>query len=172
MPAVKPTRLARRWGSWACVWCVVFAVLHVYWAVGGTVGLASSAGRELAARRPVAFVLLGLWGTAVLLLVGALLGAELARRRPRRGLRKVLQLAGWSVAAALLLRGVGIELLLVTGVVGVRSSVGSSEAHWSLLLWNPWFIVGGVAFGLAARQSQRSEARPVDNNEAASRGDR
>nr|CTQ96950.1 hypothetical protein [Kibdelosporangium sp. MJ126-NF4] len=40
-------------------------MLHIYWAVGGEAGLASSAGVDLATRRPLGFVLLGLWGLIV-----------------------------------------------------------------------------------------------------------
>jgi len=57
----------------AAAWCAVFAAVHLFWAVGGTAGLASSAGQGLAERRPADFVVFGLFGVAALLLAGIVL---------------------------------------------------------------------------------------------------
>jgi len=43
----------------AVAWCCVFAAAHLFWAVGGSAGLASPAGADLAARRPAASSLSG-----------------------------------------------------------------------------------------------------------------
>lgn len=146
---IPPAR-TRRYAYLASTWCVVFAALHLYWAIGGNLGLASSAGVDLAARRPLPFVLVGLWGTATLLLVGAAFSAALGRGRLRGGLRRVALLACWLVGATLLARGVALQLVLATGAGGLASSVGPSQTRWSLVLWNPWFMLGGVAFLLTA----------------------
>ncbi|WP_299952516.1 DUF3995 domain-containing protein [uncultured Modestobacter sp.] len=139
----------RRWGWVAAGWAVAFAVLHVFWALGGSVGLASSAGDRLAAERPGWFVAGGLWGVAVLLLVAAGLAVALARARRRR----LLVLAGAAVGLLLLLRGVGIEVLLLSGAYDGNAAMSDAQRHWSLVLWNPWFVLGGLAFLLAARRS-------------------
>lgn len=55
---------SRRWGYVAAGWATLFAALHFFWALGGSAGLATSAGVELATERPD-------W---VLLLSGALDG--------------------------------------------------------------------------------------------------
>jgi hypothetical protein len=147
--AAGPTH-APRYAYFAFLWCGAFAALHVYWAVGGGVGLASSAGVDLATRRPPLFVLAGLWGTALLLLLGAALTAALARGRPRGRLQRVAVLAVWLGGIVLLARGVVLQLVLMTGASGVAPSVGESEVHWSLILWNPWFMLGGILFLLTA----------------------
>jgi hypothetical protein len=144
------------WACLACGWCVVFAGVHVYWAVGGNAGLASSAGSALAAERPLSFVLLGLWGTAVLLAAGAVFCAGLARWRPRGRTKLAMAVVGWLVGALLLARGLLLEIVLSTGAGGVAASVGPAESHWSLALWNPWFIAGGVFLLLAAYRFQRA----------------
>ncbi len=144
----------------AFMWCVAFATLHVYWAVGGSVGLASSAGADLATRRPPVFVLVGLWGTALLLLLGALFSAALARGRPRGRLRRVALLACWLVGTTLLVRGVVLQLVLATGAGRIASSVGPFQTRWSLVLWNPWFTLGGVAFLLTAHHFGRLGRAP------------
>jgi hypothetical protein len=33
---------------------------------------------------------------------------------------------------------------------------GRRETHWSLILWNPWFIAGGALLLLAAYRFQRT----------------
>jgi hypothetical protein len=131
-------------------------VAHIYWAIGGDVGLASSAGIDLAARRPDAFVLLGLWGVALMLLVGAAFSVGLARWRSPSGLRRGMVVLGWLVGTVLLARALLLELVLLTGAGGVASSVGPLETRWSLILWNPWFALGGLALILATRQFQRT----------------
>lgn len=144
-----------RYAYLAFIWCGAFAALHVYWAVGGRVWLASSAGVDLATRRPALFVMAGLWGAALLLLLGAALSAALARGRPRGRLQRVAVIAGWLVGTVLLARGVVLQLVLVTDAGGVASSVGPSEVHWSLILWNPWFMLGGILFLLTAHRFGR-----------------
>jgi hypothetical protein len=147
---------ARIWGQLACAWCVIFAAVHLYWATGGDAGLASSAGTALATRRPLSFVLSGLWGTALLLLMGAVLSAGLAHWRLHGGLRRGTAILGWLAGTVLVARGLLLEVVLLSGAGGVASSVGPLETHWSLILWNPWFVAGGLLLLLAARQFQRA----------------
>ena len=130
----------------AAAWCIAFAVLHLFWALGGSAGLASSAGRDLAARRPASFVIFGLYGVAVaLLLAAAVIGVATIDGPHRRRRRAAVVLVG-VVGAGLLLRGVALELLLATNAAGLRRQVGPLEAHWSQILWNPWFALGGILF--------------------------
>jgi hypothetical protein len=151
-----PVPAMRVWAYLGCAWCAVFAALHIYWAAGGSIGLASSAGTDLATRRPPSFVLLGLWGVALLLLAGAAFSAGLAHWRPQRnGLRRGMVILGWLVGVVLLARGLLLEVVLLTGAGGVASAVGPLETRWSLILWNPWFAVGGVVLILATHQFQR-----------------
>jgi hypothetical protein len=144
--------LGRRWGVLAAAWAVLFAALHMFWALGGSTGLASSAGTDLAAERPGWFVVAGLWGVAVLLLVAAALALTLARGPHRRA----LVLAGGAVGLFLLTRGLGIQVLMLAGAYDGNAAIGPEQRHWSLLLWNPWFVVGGVAFLLAALSGART----------------
>ncbi|WP_370422832.1 DUF3995 domain-containing protein [Streptomyces sp. QH1-20] len=148
----KPSTL---WGRIACWWAVAFAGLHFYWAVGGDVGLSVSAG-PLATERPLWFVVAGLWGVGALCLLGALLAWLLAHSRLRGVPARLARWLGWGASALLLARGIGIEvLLLTTGTAHLDSSVSASQRAWTLALWNPWFIAGGLAFGLAALRSGR-----------------
>lgn len=142
---------SRWWGRAAASWAGLFALVHLYWALGGSVGLAESAGRTLAQERPLGFVLTGLYGVALALAVAAALGLLLTRDRSPR----LLPLCGFTVSAVLLLRAGVVEALLLTDAGYGGGDIGAAQRFWSLVLWNPWFLVGGVLFGFAAAGARR-----------------
>lgn len=147
---------SRRWGDVATAWATLFAVLHLYWALGGAWGLAESAGPRLAADRPGWFVALGLYGVAGLLLVAAGAGLILSRGVlvGRRG--RALPLLGAGIAAVLTFRAIGVHVLLLADAGYGRGAISGAQRSWTLVVWNPWFFLGGVAFGLAAWAARRS----------------
>jgi hypothetical protein len=51
----------------------------------------------------------------------------------------------------LLVRGISVEALLLADPAGRVAQVGPEQRLCTLLLWNPWFLLGGLTFGLAAR---------------------
>lgn len=124
----------------AMTWCVVFALLHLFWAFGGSTGLASSAGGDIAYRRPTTFVVFGLYGVAAVLLVGAVLLRIAVEMQPGKRRAATLILL-FGVGVALALRGIGLEAVLATNIGGVRELVGPLETRWSQILWNPWFAL-------------------------------
>ncbi|MFJ9406839.1 DUF3995 domain-containing protein [Streptomyces sp. NPDC101393] len=144
----------RWWGRGACAWAVAFAGLHFSWALGGGWGLIVSAG-PLAEERPGWFVTVGLWGVGMLCLVGGALGWLLARRSPRGPAGRTIKALGRCACAVLLVRGIAVEVLLLTDAAGQGIDVSPEQRRWTLLLWNPWFLVGGLVFGLAARECTR-----------------
>lgn len=134
---------------------MLFTAVHLYWALGGQHGLASSAGAQLAAQRPLWFVAVGLWGVAVALLTGAGFSIGLTRWRCRGRMRRVIAALGWLGGGLLLVRGLLLEVVLATGSGGVPDAVDAAETHWSLVLWNPWFMLGGVLVLIATYQFTR-----------------
>ncbi|WP_217712232.1 DUF3995 domain-containing protein [Streptomyces sp. NA02950] len=158
------TKSVWQWEYAACSWALIFAAAHFYWAVGGDAGLSVSAGQQLATARPLWFVLVGLWGVGTLCLVGALLAWLLAQPRPRGAARRILRCLGWGLAFVLLTRGIAVEFLLLTDVTHLDSSVSAGQRFWTLALWNPWFIVGGLAFGMSALKAVRREPSPRAGN--------
>jgi hypothetical protein len=139
--------------SAAALWCAMFACLHLSWAFGGSIGLASSAGSSLASRRPAAFVIFGLYGVALLLLIGIAIIAVMRGPRVSRRQRRVLATLVAVVGAALVVRGGALEALLALDAGGIRKTVGPLETRWSLMLWNPWFVLGGAFFIVSAIQA-------------------
>jgi hypothetical protein len=144
-----------RWGDLACGWALVFAAAHFYWAAGGGIGLDVSAGAALSASRPLWFLLVGLIGVGALLVFGAGVAflLEHSARWPRR-----LALLGWTAGVILLLRGVGLEVLMAIGVVHAGEGISVGQITWTWLLWNPWFMLGGLCFIAATAQRGRRTA--------------
>ena len=143
----------------AVAWCCVFATAHVFWAVGKSAGLASSAREDLAARRPGALVILGPWGVAGVLLLAAVGIVAVGTRQCDA---RVARIGAWTIGVTgpgLLVRGIALEVLLATETAGIRAAVGPLETRWSLILWNPWFVLGGaVLIATATQILQRSRA--------------
>lgn len=141
----------RRWALAACAWALIFAAASFYWAAGGTF-LADTIGGELERRgraREPAFVAT-LWVTGVLKVVGGLLALALLRPwRGRRALAWVLGVGGALTA----LYGVALMVqhgLMAAGVLS-RGDLEPGEVRWHLLLWDPFWLLGGVLFLQAAR---------------------
>ena len=159
MPVGDPTQVKRPgraaakrrlpWGYLAASWALLFALLHLFWALGGSWLLASSAGATLAEDRPTWFVIGGLWGVAVVLVVGAAIGVALARRLVGGRAGRLASMVSCVGGACLILRGVAVQVVLLTDAGGVASNVGEQQTRVSLVLWNPWFVLGGLFFAAA-----------------------
>ncbi len=145
-------------GHLAAAWALLFALLRVYWAVGGSRLLASSAGPALAENRPTWFVVLGLWGVAVVLLAGAALEVTIARHLIGGRAARPWAFLSCLVGACLLVRGLAVEVVLLTDTGNIASNVGESQTRMSLLLWNPWFVVGGLLFVAAGVEGRRARS--------------
>ncbi len=108
------------------------------------------------------FVLIGLYGPALALLSSvAVLGFASTARRSIR-LRRAATTQVGVVGIGLVLRGVVLEVLLGWNVGGLAKQVGPLETHWSLILMNPWFTLGGALFVATAIRLRRegTYARP------------
>ncbi len=143
--------MSRWWAYLAAAWATVFAGLHFFWALGGEAGLEVSAGERLASERPAWFVAGGLWGVGLLCLAGAAVALGLSRRGVH-GLRwRALRWLGVGIGGLLLVRGLLVEMLLLAGASAV-GAVGAAQEFWTLVLWNPWFVLGGALFAPAAHR--------------------
>ncbi len=146
------------WAGYAAgVWAVVFTAMSFWWAlslswplggaaVAGTIG----GGIVEAARTREAWLVAALWGTGVLKAAGAALALATVqpwgRLIPQGLLRGVL----WTAGGGMVLYGglgMAVDGLRAAGLV---STTSASVARWHFLLWDPWWLLGGVLFVAAA----------------------
>jgi hypothetical protein len=145
-----------RWPGYAAsAWAFTFAAVSFYWALGGTVGLATlgTTLHALALARDPTAIAVGGWGAGVAKLLGGLLPLALlsCRRLPlsRRALRALAAAGGAGMA---LYGGASLvqHVLMLTGVIALPAGLGPLGARWHLWLWDPWWLLGGLLFLLAA----------------------
>lgn len=150
-------------GYAACVWAFAFAAVSFYWAAGGTVG-ADTIGpalTSLALARDPEFIAI-LWATGVLKVIAGLFALTLIPPWGRRIPRWLPLLAGWSTGVALMAYGVASfvqHALMLTGIIGTPEGLGAVAARWHLLLWDPWWLLGGILFAVAAWHHGRATLR-------------
>ncbi len=147
-----------RWPAYAAAaWSFVFAAMSFYWAAGGTAGV-ETLGNEierLSEERDSGFVA-EVWATGALKVAGGLLA--LATLRPAWGYisGRALRIAVWVAGGLLTLYGAANLIqhgLMKAGAVDTPSGLGSEAATWHLVLWDPWWLLGGILFLLAAREA-------------------
>jgi len=143
------------WSGVTCAWSLTFAAPHFYWALGGRSGLgveALAADEALGQSWFFAYNLL----SGVLAIAGAALAVMLLRVAARRErTARVLRAAAWAACVTLSLRGVvGITDLAFQFARGVMDSPPI------LVAIEPWFVVGGMLFGVLAARTRNYANRP------------
>ena len=152
-PASGPAFRSAMWAGYAaCIWALVFAAISFYWAAGGTAGSETIGPAITDMARDPAFIAV-LWGTGALKVLGGLLALALVRPWGRVLPRWGLLAAAWSGGILMALYGAASwvqEGLMVGGVIRTPAGLGHTAALWHVLLWDPWWLLGGILFILAA----------------------
>jgi hypothetical protein len=142
----------------AAAWAFAFAAISAYWALGGTVGvktIAADIGRVALANDPR---VVGV--TAAAKAIAGLLVLSLARPWGHLLPRWLRLAAVWIAGAVFALYGVANLIDHGRMVAGLRATpeiLGERAARWHLLLWDPWWLLGGVLFLVAAWQARKGE---------------
>lgn len=160
MPTGRPHG-GRRWAAYAtAAWAFAFAALSFHWALGGQLSLGTQA-RSIRDQIDDPEFVAVLWATGALKVVAGLIALALVRPFGRRIPRPFLAVGVWTTAMLLLLYG-GLgwvqALLWEIGMVDIPAAVGADAARWKLALWDPFWLLGGVLFLVAALQFRRSES--------------
>ncbi len=157
-PIVRSRRA--KWAAYAAAaWAFVFAAMSFYWAAGGTAG-ADTIGTTItdpALARDPGFVAI-LWGTGALKALGGLLALALIRPWGRVIPRWMLLAAAWIGGVFMVLyagANLAVRGLMALGVIATPESMRSAAAQWHLLLWDPWWLLGGALFVAAAWSAGR-----------------
>lgn len=142
-------RLTTRVGYMACAWAVLFILPHIYWAIGGTAGLAG---------HPMKGALLYINLVAIPLLLIAAVVALAAVQSWGQAISRWLLIV--------LLWGIGI-VLTVRGTIGLVQRIFSISAIWHqpilALFADPWFILGGMLFNIVAWNYSRQPKKTLDD---------
>jgi uncharacterized ion transporter superfamily protein YfcC len=145
--SLRRTQLIAWAGYAACAWMLLITAVHVYWATGGTVGLPPDVTVSMNRMLFVIDIV------AIPLSVGgALLALALVRPLGQRERvpRRLLLAAGWSVCALMVLHAAPtlIEGGLMT--VGILTTNLTPHDRFSLFVYEPWWLLGGLLFSIAA----------------------
>jgi len=141
-------------GYAAFAWGLIFALISFYWGCGGTIGLDTVGGSiERLAREHSASILVAVWVTGLLKLVGAVLALALVRPWGSKLPRRLVTLLGWTAAVLLTLYGgtlVAADALAVTGAIKPRTPIARVPLLWHLWVWDMSFLIWGLLFASAA----------------------
>jgi Protein of unknown function (DUF3995) len=143
---------------------VLFAAVSAYWALGGT-WLLGTVGGSLAkaGRRRDGGLIAVLWLTVVLKLVAAALGLAVVYRCRSRLFRWpwLIPVLAWTAAVILTAYGAVLTfvgLLLQAGVLSIPADADHHALRWHAFLWDPWFLIWGVALTTALVQHRGARA--------------
>ncbi|WP_294084990.1 DUF3995 domain-containing protein [Sphaerobacter sp.] len=162
--ALSPPRTSRSWldraGYAASAWALIFSAQSFYHAAGGTAGaetIGPAIAEHVLAREPLWVA--AMWITGGLKVAAALLGLALVRPWGRHLPRWLLLVAGWGAVAVMAVYEGAASLaqhaLMVAGVIDIPAGLGPTAARWHLALWDPWWLLGGILFGVATWRYQR-----------------
>jgi hypothetical protein len=147
-------------GYAAATWAFIFSLQSFYYAAGGTAGAETfppSMVQPVQARDPTWVAIM--WATGALKVIAGVLALALVQAWGRKLPRWLLLAAGWGATALLgLYEGAASwvqHALMVAGAIDIPAGLGRTSAYWHLLLWDPWWFLGGVLFGLATWHYQR-----------------
>ena len=136
----------------AALWAFAFAVLSFYWALGGNWLLDTQSEQILALSRERWFLaIVGL--TGLLKAAAGFVALSLVQSWGDTfpfGLRRF---GAGAIGAFLLLYGganLTVRALMALGILATPATMATPQATWHLVLWDPFFVLGGVLFLLCA----------------------
>lgn len=161
--SAAPTGRSRSlaWAGYAaCAWAFLFSAQSFYYAAGGAAGATTwppAIAQGVLDRDPTWVAIM--WGTGALKVIAGLLALALVRPWGRLVPRWPLLIAAWGAAAVMAVyEGAASwvqHALMVAGVIGIPAGLGATAARWHLLLWDPFWLIGGILFAAAAWSYQR-----------------
>jgi Protein of unknown function (DUF3995) len=140
----------RTWvGYGAALWALIFAALHVAWAMGFYVGLDQPSARQAFQRRWFLVYDLIAAGLCVLALAVAL---ALVQKWDSQLPYSLLRMLAWGGTALLALRG-GAGIAQDVYVAAFKKTLPGAAAFWDV-----WFCLGAMLFGISVWQFRRASS--------------
>ncbi|WP_104482429.1 DUF3995 domain-containing protein [Actinokineospora auranticolor] len=132
-------------------WAFAFAAVHVYWAVGGSLGLPP--GLSVRGNTPL-FVIDVI--AVPMCVAGGVLALALVRPFGARLARKPLLVGAWGMSVLCLVHSVPAVLQAALLLVSGDADTLTAPERFSFFGYEPYWFVGGVLTGLAAFGYQRA----------------
>ena len=159
---IRPEQSNRQspWAGYlASVRGLAFAAISFYWGAGGTLGVDTVWGSLGMSPAQHAVLVLAVWVTGLLKVLGALLALALVTRWGTRLPSRPRAVLGWAAAGLLKLYG-GVNVIAValtaSGIVKPTQPVDWKPLLWHLYVWDMSFLIWGILFGLAALHFTRT----------------
>ncbi|MGP4080490.1 DUF3995 domain-containing protein [Pseudalkalibacillus sp. R45] len=131
------------------IWSIAYMLPHLYWALGGTIGM--SLLKESVAE--AAFWEMINWVATGFLTAAGFVGIAFIYLRKQKVISWLLlgiALFGCSIATSHGIYGIFYRIFQITGVVELESGSFNFNEHsfvvWDLLLFEPWFMIEGILF--------------------------
>ena len=162
------------WVAWAAVvLAFAFAAVSLVWALGSTAGLDTLGGTiERRARAGDPVLLAANLVALVLKVLGGVLALALVQPWGRRLPRRLLLTLGWLGASVLVLYGLlqtTSVALVALGVVVPAEPLSDRALTWRLFLWEPWFLLWGLALAGATLRRQRLSSQRTSRRNRSTR---
>lgn len=137
---------------------LMHAAISVYWALGGT-WLLDTIGGALEARGRAGdpLLLTVIWGTVGLKLITAIVGLLAVSPEVIGFWRRIVRFIAWSAAAILVAYGgvlTLVGLLVQASVIPIEPDADQAALAWHAYVWDPWFLLWGLALGSALWRSR------------------
>jgi hypothetical protein len=155
--AVGPVRAA----SLALLaWSMLYALIHLYWGLGGDYGLFAL---KPSAPEEDIWIAANLFAFGLIAFAGGLgFALERARRLPARAVLLAIVAAGSAIATSHGVYGIAFRAAQVAGLSSIEGAGFSIDDHgwalWDMLAIEPWFLVEGLLLGVVGYLNMRSTA--------------
>lgn len=141
----------------ACAWALIFAVPSFYWATGGNIGL-NTLGSEINALQSEPWFLMFVLLTAVMKVGLGIVVLMLLKKYSAPFLNKIVVVTVWAAGVICLIYGslnLFARFIMAIGLLPTPEAMHSSAAMWHLVLWDPWWVLGGILLILAVHTAKK-----------------
>ncbi|WP_179281454.1 DUF3995 domain-containing protein [Paenibacillus sp. XY044] len=138
------------------IWCLLFAIMSFYWAGGGMIGVKTLGGfiYHQAIEREASFIAM-VWFTGFVKLCGGLFLLLLLRRWSSIT-NRILYFLALLAGILLFIYGLANVVSLICAGLGLLFlQIDDFAFKWRLYFWEPFWMVGGALFILAAFKFKR-----------------
>ncbi len=152
--------LIRRAAYGAALWAFAFGALSFYWALGGT-WLARTQSEQILLLSRERWFLAFVAATGLLKVAAGFVPLSLVQPWGETFPRWLRRWGSGAIGTVLLLYGganLAVRALMALGLLATPASMTTERATWHLILWDPFFVLGGSLFLLCSVLAGRAKS--------------